>query len=101
MVRIVTEEIKYYLMRNSHISAGSCSEGATAWHPIPSKDDNPASFARVRDELIIPEGISFTQLVMAPSAYIAMFRTVGVDFVVVAKGEVVVETFCAASTEPR
>lgn len=55
------------------------------------KEEHPTSFARVGDELTIPEGVNFTQLDMAPAAYIGMHRTVSIDFVAVVEGEVVVE----------
>lgn len=55
------------------------------------KGGNPTSFARVSDELTIAEGVNFTQLDMAPGAYIGMHRTVSVDFVAVVEGKVLVE----------
>lgn len=55
------------------------------------KNRNPTSYTRVADELTIPQGVNFTQLDMAPNAYIGMHRTVSVDFVAVVEGEVLVE----------
>lgn len=57
----------------------------------PDRTESATSFAQVGEEVMVPDGINFTQLDSAPSTYISLHRIVSVEFIAVVEGDTVLK----------